>query len=357
MLLNIIAFIIVLGVLILVHELGHFITAKLSGVKVEEFSIGFPPRIASIKRGETRYTIGLLPLGGYVKMLGEDESSKDPRAFNNQSPTKRLIIGIAGVVMNFVLAWVILSIGFAIGMTPVATPSDQIGGEKVKPQIYVVEVTKGSPAEAAGLKPGDQLISADNITFKSPSDVSSFTAANLGQEVDFTVKNESSTVVKKIKISDNKAAPLGVGIVDQSVVKVAWYKAPLAGIRETYGILKYTFVFLGGFARQLFGSGSISDQVGGPVAIFTLSGMAAKAGIIALLQFIAVLSVNLGLVNILPLPALDGGRVLFVLLEKIAGKRVVKENVEGIIHMIGFALLILLIIAITYKDIIRLVRH
>ncbi|PIS07934.1 hypothetical protein COT78_00830 [Candidatus Berkelbacteria bacterium CG10_big_fil_rev_8_21_14_0_10_43_13] len=355
MLITIIAFIIVLGILVLVHEFGHFITAKLAGVKVLEFSIGFPPRIFSWKRGETKYVIGALPFGGYVQMLGEDSASKDPRAYNNATPGKRIIIGIAGVLMNIILAWVLLSIGFMIGMTPLATPSSQIGGTEIKPQIFVVQVEKDSVAEKAGIKVGDQLLGTSQSSFLDLSSVSNFTKTNAGQTVSLKIKGEDkSTTTKQVSLPSGKDAPLGVGLIDQGIVKVAWYKAPGAAIREAYEVVKYTFTFLGSFFRQLFTTASISNQVGGPVAIYNMSGSAARAGAVVFLQFIAMLSLNLALINILPFPALDGGRVLFTILEKIFGKRIVKEEVEGLIHTIGFALLILLMLAITYKDIVKL---
>lgn len=338
------------------HEFGHFITAKLSGVKVLEFSIGFPPRIFSWKRGETKYTIGALPFGGYVHMLGEDENSKDPRAYNNMSPGKRALIGIAGVIMNVVLAWVLLSIGFMIGMTPIATPSSQIGGTEVKPQIFVVQVEDGSAAENAGIKIGDQIVGTDKVEFTDLNSVSSFTKNNAGQSVELEIKENNVTSTKKVSLPADKTAPLGVGLVDQGIVKVAWYKAPAVALRESYEIVKFMFNFLGGVFKQLFATATISSGVGGPVAIYNLSGAAARAGMAAFIQFIAILSLNLALVNILPFPALDGGRVLFIILEKIYGKRIVKEEVEGLVHTIGFILLILFMLAVTYKDVARLIH-
>lgn len=361
MILTIVAFIFVIGVLITVHELGHFLAAKACGVKVEEFSIGFPPRILSFKRQETKYTIGALPLGGYVQMLGENSASKDPRSFNNQTPGKRFFISIAGVVMNFVLAWLLISIGLSIGMTPLATPSDQVPGQKLKSQIFIAEIQKDSSADKAGLQAGDELIkgvsSSESVDFKSVSDVGAFTQKNIGAEVKFEVKRQNGQIEKTVKISSNKEAPLGVGIQDQAVVRVPFYKAPFVAAKEVYLITGAMFSFLGDFFKQLFVTGKISDQVGGPVAIFSVSGAAARAGWMSYLQLMIMLSINLGLVNILPFPALDGSRALFIIFEKIFGKRVVKENVENMIHTIGFALLILLIIAITYKDIIRLIKN
>ena len=359
--LTIVAFIFAIGILITVHELGHFLAAKASKIKVEEFAIGFPPRIFSFKKKETNYTIGALPLGGYVKMLGEDSTSKDPRAFNNQTPGRRFFVSVAGVFMNFVLAWLLLSIGLSIGMTPMATPSDQVPGKRIKSQIFLAEIQKNSAADIAGLELGDELMkgisATQTIEFKSVNDVSNFTQANIDQEVKFEIKRQDALIEKTIKISTNEEAPLGVGLQDQAVVRVPFYQAPYIAVKEIYSITGAMFSFLGDFVKQLFQTGKISDQVGGPVAIFSVSGAAARAGWTAYLQLLIMLSINLGLINILPFPALDGSRALFIVFEKIFGKRIVKENVENIIHTIGFALLILLIIAVTYKDIIRLIHN
>jgi len=360
MIISLIAFILVLGILVMVHELGHFGAAKFFKVKVLEFSLGFPPRITSFKRGETKYTIGAIPFGGYVSMLGENEESKDPRAYNNQSAGKRFVIGIAGVVMNLILAWVLLTVGFIVGMTPMATPSDQVPGTKVSPQVFVVEVQPNSPAEKGGLKAGDQLISGNfdgqSVKFDSAADVSNFTASHIGESVEVKVKRTGEEISNTILLSGENEAPLGIGIFDQAVVKVPWYKAPYVALRETGQILKITFSFLGNVFERLFSTGELSDHVGGPIAIFTLSGQAARAGAMTLLQFISALSINLALLNILPFPALDGGRGLFIILEKLFGKRVVKESVENAIHMVGFVLLIVFALAITYKDIVRLLK-
>ncbi|MCX6808077.1 MAG: M50 family metallopeptidase [Candidatus Berkelbacteria bacterium] len=359
MLLTIVAFIVCLGLLVLVHELGHFLAAKTAGVKVLEFSIGFPPRIYTFKRKETKYSIGLLLFGGYVQMLGEEEESKDPRAYNNQSPLRRFFISIAGVVMNFLLAWILITIGFTVGMTPIATPSEMIPGKVVKAQVFIVETLADSPAAKGGLEAGDQIIELkyqdQAVRPKSLADVSNFTTAHLGNSIIIELKRDNQTLEKTVTISEDKSAPLGVSITNQSIVRVPWYKAPIVSLRESYEILKITFDFLGSFVKELFSTGHVSDQVGGPVAIFNLSGVAARAGIIAFLQFIAILSINLGLVNSLPFPSLDGSRALLTIIEKITKKRVLKENVENIVHLVGFAILILLILAITYKDIIHLI--
>jgi regulator of sigma E protease len=358
MILTIVIFLLVIGILIVVHEFGHYVMAKKTGVKVEEFAIGFPPRIFSTKRGETEYSINALPLGGYVRMLGELEHSTDKRAFENQTPGKRFSIAVAGVVMNLLLAWVILTIGFAVGMSPVVSSAKSIPGKILSSEVIIAGFEKDSPAEKAGLLARDILISGEvggqKTLFNSVDDLLAFTKSHKGQTIVLTYKRDNSTAQKSITESNNDSAPLGVAIVEKSIVRVPWYKAPYVALHETYEIIKLTVNFFGGFIKKLFVSREIEQGVGGPVAIYVYTGLAVKAGAMVLLQFIALLSINLAFINILPFPALDGGRLVFILLEKIFGKRVVKEKVENTIHLVGYGLLILLIVAITYRDVLNL---
>ncbi len=358
MILTIIVFLLVIGILVVVHEFGHFIVAKLTGVKVEEFAIGFPPRLFSFKKGETEYSINAIPLGGYVKMLGELEHSASKRAFENKTPSKRFWISIAGVLMNIFLAWFVLSIGFAVGMSPIVSSPDSIPGEKLSSEIILADVTKNSPADKAGIEVEDVVISAtsDGIftSFSSLDQFDKYNTNHKNKTVTYVLKRDDQTISKEVKLSNDNDAQLGVAMVEKAEVRVLWYKAPYVALRETVKIIDLTFEFLGSFFAGLFTHGKIAEGVGGPIAIYTFTGLAVKAGIMVLLQFVALLSINLALINILPFPALDGGRLVFIILEKIYGKRVIKEKVENIIHTIGFGFLILLMIAITYKDIIGL---
>lgn len=359
MITTILAFIIVLGVLVMVHELGHFLAAKKLGVKVLEFAIGFPPRVFSFKKKETKYSIGAIPLGGYVSMLGENEKSDDKRAFINQTPGKRLIIAAAGVVMNFLLAWFLLFIGFSIGMSPVVSAPSEIPGKVISNQIYIVDIEKDTPAEKAGLKAGDILLSfqkdSDEFVPLDSNDVVEYTKANANQEIVVNYKRDNQIGMQNVKLNEADKTPLGVALTDYSIIRVPFYKSFYVSLRETAKITSLTFSFIKNLFSTLFTQGEVIEGVGGPVAIFTFSGMAFRAGWMVFLQFIAMLSVNLGLINLLPIPALDGGRVLFILIEKLFGRKVVKEEVENIIHAIGFILLILLIIAISYRDVVRLI--
>lgn len=358
MILTIIVFLLVIGILILVHEFGHFIMAKKVGVKVEEFAIGFPPRLFSIKKGETKYSINAIPFGGYVSMLGELEHSTNPRAYENQTPGSRFWISIAGVVMNVILAWFILTVGFAVGMSPLASPPSSIPGKTVSSEIIIAGFEQNSPLQQAGLQAKDIILGAsannNSVEFKSISDLQKFSSEHKGQTIKIQYKRGDTIAEKDVTELSTGDTPLGVSIFENSIIRVPWYKAPYVALHETFALIKLTYEFFGGFLHTLFSTGKVEQGVGGPVQIYVLTGMAVKAGVMVLLQFVALLSLNLAIINILPFPALDGGRLVFIVLEKIFRRRVVKEKVENTIHMVGYGLLILLILAITYHDIINL---
>lgn len=360
MILTIITFIIILSILVLAHELGHFVVAKKTGIKVEEFAFGFPPRLWTIKKGETNYSINAIPLGGYVKMLGEVEKSADPRAFENQSRGVRFSVAVAGVVMNIILAWVILTIGFGFGMSPVVSDYRIIPGKVIKNEIIIADIRAGSAAASAEFKPMDiiQSVVFDSkiYDFGSVDDFSRFTKTHLGKTIAINFQRDGANLTKQVTLSEDSEGPFGVVAVNNAVVKVPWYKAPYVGLRETIKITEYTAVFVKSFFAKLFSTGKVSDQVGGPVQIYMATGTVVRIGFMAVMQFIAILSINLAIINILPLPALDGGRIMFIIIETIARRRLIKEHVESIIHTVGFALLILLIVLVTYNDIIKLIK-
>lgn len=358
--LTIIIFIFILGILVFVHEMGHFIAAKLAKIKVEEFAFGFPPKVWSKKKGETVYAINAIPIGGYVKMLGESEESQSKRSFSQKKPGVRAAVSIAGVLMNITLAWLILTIGFTVGMSPLVSAPDSIPGKKLSTSIIVAGVEANSPAASAGLQPGDNLISATSFgeistVFTTANSVTNYTKSHEGKKVSLVFKRDNQEKLAETTISNSDTSPLGVSIIENSVVRTAWYWAPVVAFREIIRIININLVFLKSFFAQLVSHGQISKEVGGPVAIYVFTGMAVKAGAMVVLQFISILSISLALINILPFPALDGGRLLFIALEKIFRRKVVKDNVENIIHLVGFAIIIIFAIIITYKDIINLI--
>jgi regulator of sigma E protease len=355
MFITIITFIVILGLLVFIHELGHFLIAKVSGVKVEEFAFGFPPRIFSWKKKETVYAINLIPLGGYVKLLGEegetgiDNTKKvDQSSYSAKPVSTRVAIVVAGVIMNFILAVILMTIGFSVGMPPLVSDPAQMTGIK-ESKVMVVYVQPNSVASRAS-------IVANNIIdgFSSTTDLQKFTRENLGKEVSLTVQNNGQKEDLLVKLSDDKTAPLGVEIVPLTTVKQPVWRAFITSITETGKAIGALFSFLGNVIKSIFTTGhagAAAEGVVGPVGLFNFTAAAIKIGWIYVLQLLILLSINLGIVNILPFPALDGGKVLFLALEGIFRKKVVKQDVENIIHFVGFALLILLFIAITYRDI------
>ncbi len=363
-LLTIIIFILVLGLLVFVHELGHFITAKRAGIKIEEFGFGLPPRIFGIKKGETIYSLNLLPIGGFVKIFGEDGKKKkispedEKRAFYNQPIKKRIWIISAGVIMNFLLAAFLLSIGHFVGL-PTIIDEDQAGDFK-DVKVQITQIVSGSPAEEAGVRIGDTIkqLTANNeqLTVNTVIQVQEFVSAHQGEEITLVFKRGQEVfeegIFARTSFSENDG-PLGVGLAKTAIVSLPWYKAIWMGFVSALTLVGVIVVTLASLIWQLLTTGSAMIEGGGPVYIFSLTGQAAQLGFVYLLQFTAILSINLAIINILPFPALDGGRLLFILIEKIKGSPV-SQKIEGLAHTIGFVVLILLMLAITWRDVVRL---
>ncbi|MFZ5365251.1 MAG: RIP metalloprotease RseP [Patescibacteria group bacterium] len=357
MLLTAIVFIILLSVLVLVHEFGHFYTARKLGVKVEEFGIGFPPKALGIKSKKTgiTYSINWLPLGGFVKIKGEDGEHRDDQdSFSHQKIWKRIVIISAGVFMNFVLACVLLGIAFTIGAPAVI--DDGLDNARIKDQkVQIYEVLENSPAKEVGLKAGDAVIRVDNVEVTQPADLSDYVKTKDNQEVKLIVKrlNEEMEFVATPQFIDElQAAGLGVSVVKTGIVSYPWYKSIWLGVKT--GVLM-TGSIIKGFGiviKNLVTTGKAGFEVAGPVGIAVLTGQMTKLGINYLINFAAILSLNLMIINFLPFPALDGGRVLFLIIEKLRGKPI-KPKIENLIHTIGFALLILLVIIVTGRDIFK----
>lgn len=345
MLIALVSFLAVIAVVIIAHELGHFVTAKASGVRVDEFGLGFPPRLFGIKRGQTTYSLNALPFGGFVKMAGEE----DPKAADSlagKSIATRLLVLSAGSLMNALLPLLLFSLAFMI-------PHDVVVGKAV-----VSEVAPDSPAEMAGFLPQDTIISVGGSEINSRIDVSRYIQLNLGNEATFLVEHsdlstEEVTLIPRWRPPEGEGAiGVTIGTVDASIVKEQqpFWEAIPSGVNECVE----TFVLFKNAILGLF-IGTYEFEVGGPVAIAQISGEVAQAGISPLLEFTAFFSINLAIINLLPLPALDGGRITFVLLEWVRRGRRISPEKEGRVHMIGFALLIGLMLAVTYQDIIRII--
>jgi regulator of sigma E protease len=328
-----------LSVLIIAHELGHFVMAKINGVKVEEFSVGMGPKVFGIKGKETEYLIKAFPIGGYVKMLGDQESSDDSRSFSSKSPQRKLSIIAAGPIMNFVIAILFFTIiasakGFVI---PV-----------------ISEVQKNSPAEAKGLLPGDKIIKVNNkkistwdefttIVYTSNPDVNS-AIANPINITFLRDSNEKTIDVTPIKNIEENRYMIGVGAT--AIEKPNLFQSIGYGVKQCGYIIKEVFSFLGNAFK-----GNVSkDDVGGPVTIIKISSQAAQAGFFYLLRFSAFISVQLAIFNIIPFPALDGGWI-FILLYEIITRKKVDDKKVAIVNYIGFTFLMILMVLVILKDV------
>lgn len=347
---TILVFIIILAILVLVHEFGHFIAAKKNGLTVEEFGFGFPPRIFSWKYGETIYSINLLPLGGFVKILGENDGEiENPKSFSSKSVGARSLITASGVVMNFALGALLLIIGFYIGLPQVLNKESEMSAKNI--QIRIVAINYNSPAELANLKLGDSI-----EDFKDISIFQDFINKNRGKEIKLKIKrggdNLEIKVVPRTNPPEGEGA-LGIALAKTGVVAYSWYQSIWLGAKSafiiTWEIVKGFF----GLIKDLIFSGKVPQEVAGPVGIAVLTGQAINLGFIYLLQLVALISLNLAVLNLIPFPALDGGRLLFLGIEKIKGSKV-DPKVENTIHSIGIILLLALVVLITYRDILKL---
>ncbi|MFH1193575.1 MAG: RIP metalloprotease RseP [bacterium] len=367
---TILLFIIILGLLVFVHEFGHFIFAKKLGAKVEEFGFGFPPRAIGVYKnheGKTKivfkktpqtastiYSFNWVPIGGFVKIKGEDgEGKNDPDSFASKPVWKRAVILAAGVTMNFILAAAIMSVGFGIGM-PQAIEKD-IAGANVKDRVLqVVSVTKDSPAGKAGLQAGDEITAVDGkkLDFK---ELQAYATSKVGEEVIYSIKREDKSFDANATpsiLKETGYGGIGIGLVETGIVSYPWYLAIWKGITETFFFTKEIVIAFATLLKDLFiGKGATVD-LSGPIGIAVITGRVARLGLIYILQFTALLSVNLAVVNILPFPALDGGRLLFLIIEKIR-RRAMSQKVEAMIHNVGFMVLMALVAIVTYRDFIK----
>ena len=346
MVITIIIGLVVLSVICLVHELGHFITAKASGVKVEEFGLGFPPRLVSFKRGETLYSLNAIPFGGFNKLAGEEDPSV-PRSLASKSIGIRLLVLSAGSLMNILLPLILLSIAFMI-------PHNLVVG-----QVIVEEVVPNSPAAMAGIEQGDIILSVNDKPVNNTIDLSRYIQLNLGKDTVIAVSHSDSTT-EEVKLIPRWRPPEGegaTGIVinmpDSTIVRqhYPFWKAIPLGANE---FVETLILYKNGMIGVIIGT--VPAEFIGPVGIVQVTGeVAIKAGITPLLEFAAFISLIIGILNILPLPALDGGRIAFVLLQWVRRGKRVSPKTEGLVHFIGFVLLIAVILLITYQDIIRII--
>ncbi len=409
MLLTVLVFFIVLSILVLVHEFGHFTAAKKLGIKVEEFGLGLPPRIFGWKFGETIYSVNWLPIGGFVKLFGEEGeqdakvSSKSQlqnarfrkelktRAFYSRPVWQRGIVLVAGVTMNFLLAITVISYLFTQGVpVPVS-------------RVHVSYVSPDSPSEIAGIKEKDILLSINDLKISNPKTFQDEVKKNLGKEITLRVlrgstlkhtgkdleacTNCSELIIKLIPrvnppfmkipemkkgligsmISDVKnyfhipeikpqpprEGALGIGISNYEIRFYAWFEAPIYGLSESITLSKEGLKGILTIVWKMISFQPVSKDVAGPIGIAQMTGVAVKSGINSVLELLGLLSLNLAIVNILPFPALDGGRFLFVVIEAISGKKM-KTDWERYIHQVGMIILLLLMALVTLNDLVRI---
>jgi len=356
--LAIIIFILVFSFLILAHEWGHFTAARWAGAKIEEFGIGLPPRIWGWRKNKKSmlYSVNWIPFGGFVKIKGEGgDKTGDDDSLVSKSYGKRILVIIAGVLMNFIVAYILLMIGFWLGMPPLATDVSHYvsDAEAVNSRVLILNVDKDSPAEQAGILSGDVVT---QINGQSLSTVDELQAAIAGQsQVTLVIDRgqESVEIISRTKTDEGRQI-IGI-LADELIDKVryVWWKVPYFALVELWGITRAVTVAIVGFVVSLVQTASVPDSVAGPVGIAKVTSQAIQLGFLSLLQFIIFLSINLGLINIFPFPALDGGRLVFLIVEVLRGGKRVRPEVEAAVHNFGFLLLLVLIFTITYKDIVR----
>ncbi|MEK7140570.1 MAG: RIP metalloprotease RseP [Patescibacteria group bacterium] len=361
---NILIFLIILLVLVLVHEFGHFFTAKRFGIRVDEFGFGFPPKLFGIKKGETEYSLNALPFGGFVKIFGEnpdDASLSGPdagRSFVNKPKWQQAIVLFAGIFANFLLAWLLFSFGLMSGLPTSVGNFSKYDLEDV--HLMIISVTPDSPADKVGLKSGDKIVFIKNgelsTTYISPETVRSFIVGNGGQAIEMTYLRgeKSETISVTPETSKDDGTPIiGIAMDQIGIAKLPILAAFGEGLKLTLSVTKGTVVGLYTLIADSFrGQGSL-ESVTGPVGLVGIVGDAYRFGFVYLMSFTALISINLAIINLVPFPALDGGRLLFLLIEKIKGSRI-NLKFANTANMIGFVILILLMLAVTYHDVVKL---
>lgn len=356
LLLTVIVFVVLLLAVVLVHEWGHFMAAKRAGCQVEEFGFGFPPKILGVKWHGTLYSLNLIPLGGFVKIEGEDmtDANPTPSSFAGKSASWRIFILAAGVTMNVVLAWVLLSVQGLVGVPTIITEDNQHALSNLK--TYVLSVAPNSPAEAAGLQEFDRLVRVGSVHSPSVAQVQDVALAAQGQEIEIVINRQGVDMSFQLAPRSTPPAnegPLGVSLTATGLQKVVWWKAPWHGLQRTWLLLTAIVAAFGGMLSQIATTGTISGDIAGPVGIAVLTNEVTNLGLAYILEFSALISLNLALINIFPFPALDGGRIVFVLLEILRGGKKMSAHIERYVHAAGFAFLIILMLLITFRDIKR----
>lgn len=353
---TVLIFLAVLFLLILVHEWGHFIVAKKTGMQVDEFGIGFPPKLFGIKKGETEYTFNLFPIGGFVKILGEDGTNiPSPRSFTAKSRLAQAAVLVAGVAMNILFAWFLFVLVFMIGVPATVTEEDATEAA----ELTITEVLPESPASEVGLRPGMTIVGlssdGDVLVELTPSTFSDFTTEHSSGQLTLSVFDEEESTVEVTPINglidnDLERPAIGVALALVETKERTLVEALKDGTVATYSTLAAIIVGVTNLLADAFTLTADLSQVAGPVGIVDLVGDAAAFGLTSLMTFTAIISLNLAVINLLPIPALDGGRLLFVAVEAF-WRRPINPIWMARVNFVGFSLLILLMILITINDV------
>ena len=318
--------------LIFIHELGHFVVAKACGVKVNEFALGMGPAIFKKQKGETLYALRIIPIGGYCAMEGEDEESEDERAFNNKKAWQKALIVVAGAAMNFILCVVIL-IGIS---TYSGTATTTIG-----------QLTEGGPAQQAGIQEGDRIVAVEEQQIEDWSQLVTAITEAEGETITIQLERQGQTLTVESQLIEQDGRQI-IGIIPERD------HGFLLGIKNGFKATGTMTVTMVDTFRMLFTGEVGVDELSGPVGIVYVVNDTAQYGFVYLFYLTALISLNLAIVNMLPLPALDGGRLIFIIIRKITGKAV-SDELEGKIHFAGIILLFALMIYVTWNDIIRFI--
>lgn len=345
---TILAFVIVFSIVVFIHELGHFSVAKLAGVRVEEFGFGFPPRLLRLgRRGDTEYTINAIPIGGFVRVVSDDNPD-DPRSLARKSAWVRGAFLLAGPAMNVVLAALLFAASFMMGVLQPAMD---------KPGVGIYEVAAGSPAATAGLRLGDVILAVNGEPVNTPEALVKVINAHLGEEVALTVEREGAELAAPVRLVPRPNPPPNegaMGVRTGPALERSRYplgRALLLGLQRT---LDTVLLMLGGLAAMVRGQAPV--DLAGPIGIAQATGQVVRSGLVQVVEWTGFLSVNLFILNLLPIPALDGGRLIFVGLELLRGGRRVDPQKEGLVHMVGIVVLLGLFLVVSYFDLIRLVQ-
>lgn len=352
MLITVLIFFAIILVIVLVHEFGHFIFARQGGIKVEEFGFGFPPRLFGWRGKETLYSFNLIPLGGFVKIKGEDEEIPESDSFSAKSISRRALILAAGGIFNILFGFILLSFLAWYGLP--ALSLEEKAAERNK--VVIMNVLEDSPAEKLGLKPGDILISGESpnlkTEFSSFFQAKEFIEKTKGEEIKFVYLRKGKELQLTVMIGPEKDKYLGVAMANLTILKERWYKSPLRGAAMTWETIKGTAFGIYSLVKNLIIREPVLDMVAGPVGIISVVNYSLGFGAVFVIHLAALISISIAVLNLFPFPALDGGRMAFLLLEAILRKPV-NQRIASFVHAVGFSLLIILMLVITYFDIQR----